>query len=113
MFSVWTGPKANRQQQLILIFLQYVRVTLIPVTGRRPDYTIFSVDIGVTDVTENSRRFFAVTSTTCSTLVTAVFAPPIDIQQALVQHTQSVSVPIRRPSDRSSVSHKLRDRHIV
>ena len=82
-------------------------------TGHRPDYTIFSVDIGVTDVTENSRRFFAVTSTTCSTLVTAVFAPPIDIQQALVQHTQSVSVPIRRPSDRSSVSHKLRDRHIV
>ena len=36
-------------------------------------------------------------------LVTAVFAPPIDIQQALVQHTQSVSVPIRHPSDKNSV----------
>ena len=71
----------------------------------------------MTGVTKNS-RLFAVTSTTCSTLLqqlvvtTAVFAPPIDIQQALVQHTQSVSVPIRRPSDRSSVSHKLRDKHI-
>ena len=32
-------------------------MTLSPVTGRRPDYTIFSVDIGVTDVTKNSRLF--------------------------------------------------------
>ena len=64
-------------------------MTLSPVTGRRPDYTIFSVDIGVTDVTKNS-RLFAVTSTTCSmpvkqlrTAVTAVFSSPIDIKQAL------------------------------
>ena len=28
-----------------------VPLTLCPVTGRRLDYTIFSVDIGVTDVT--------------------------------------------------------------
>ena len=54
---------------------------------------LFSVDgdmksIGVTDVTKNS-RLFAVTSTTCFTLLLAVFFPPIDIQQALVvQHTQ-------------------------
>ena len=42
-------------------------------------------------MTYNS-RLFAVTSTTCSTLVLAVcvepFFPPIDIQQALIQHTQ-------------------------
>ena len=57
--------KANRQQQLITIF--QVPLTLSPVTGHRPDYTIFSVDIGVTDVTKNS-RLFAVTSTTCSTI---------------------------------------------
>ena len=100
--------KANRQQ---LITPEYdffqLRLTLSPVTGRRPDDTIFSVDIGTTDVTENS-PLFAVTSTTCSTLlkqVVAVFSPPIDIKQALliVQHTQSVSVPIRHPSDKSSV----------
>ena len=42
-------------------------------TDRRLDYyTIFSVDIGVTDVTKNS-RLFAVTSTTCSTLLLAVW----------------------------------------
>ena len=28
-----------------------------PLMGRRPDYTIFSVDIGVADVTKNSRLF--------------------------------------------------------
>ena len=68
-----------------------MRLTLGPVTGRRPDYTIFSVDIGVTDVTRNS-RLVAVTSTTCSTLLkelvvvtAAVFSPPIDIKQALQQ----------------------------
>ena len=94
--------KANRQQQFIRIF--QVQLTLSPVTGHRPDYTSFSVDIGVADVTKNS-RLFAVNSTTCSTLLkqlVAVFSPPIDIQQALVQHTQSVSVPIRHPSDNSS-----------
>ena len=37
--------------------------------GRRLDCTIFSVDTGVTDVT---RRLFAVTSSTCSTLLLAV-----------------------------------------
>ena len=42
-------------------------MTPSPVTGRRPDNTIFSVDIGVTAVTRNS-RLFAVTSTTYSTL---------------------------------------------
>ena len=47
--------KANRQQQLNRIFFQ--RLTISPETGRRPDYTIFSVDIGVTDVTKNSRLF--------------------------------------------------------
>ena len=63
-------------------------------TGRRPDYTVFSVDIGVTDVTRN-RRLFAVTSTTCSTLlkelvvVTAVFSPPIDIKQPPQSSTPS------------------------
>ena len=32
-----------------------------------------------------------------------MFFPPIDVQQALVQHTQSMSVPIRHPSDKSYV----------
>ena len=41
------------------------------VTGRRLDYTIFSVDIDVTDVTKNS-RLFDVASTTWSTLLLAV-----------------------------------------
>ena len=64
-------------------------------TGRRLDYTIFSVDTGVTDVT---RRLSAVTSSTCSTLLLAVRVYNcffhIDIQQAphtaavVVQHTQ-------------------------
>ena len=35
-------------------------------------------------------------------VTSAVFAPPIDTQQAPLQHTQSVSVPIRYPSDQSS-----------
>ena len=63
-------------------------------TGRRPDYLVpCSVDIGVTDVIKNS-RLLAVTSTKCSTLRLAccvcskLFPPPIDMQQALVQHTQ-------------------------
>ena len=74
------------QQQFVFIFFQ-VPLALSPVTGRRLDYTIFSVDIGVTYVTKNS-RLFAVTSTTRSTLLFAVFFPPIDIPQALVHHTQ-------------------------
>ena len=62
-------------------------LTLIPGTGRRLDYySIYSLDIGVTDVAKNS-RIFAVTSTTCSTLLLAIclklFFQPIDIQ-----HTQ-------------------------
>ena len=59
-----------KSQPFIWTFFQ-VPLTVIPVTGRRRDYTIFSVDIGVTDVTRNS-RLFAVTSTTCSTLLLAV-----------------------------------------
>ena len=46
-----------------------IRLTLSPVTGRPPDYTIFSEDIGVTDVTKNNSRLFGVTSTTRSTLL--------------------------------------------
>ena len=64
-----------------------VPLTPSPVTGRRLDYIIFNVHIGVTDVTKNS-RLFTVTSTTCTTLLLAVFFPPIDIQHALFQHTQ-------------------------
>ena len=62
-------------------------------TGRRLDYTIFSMDTGVTDVT---RRLFTVTSSTCSTLLLAVrvynklLFPPINIQQAL--HTAVVLI---------------------
>ena len=48
-----------------------VTLTLSPVTGRRLDYTISSLDIGVTDVTKNS-RLSAVTAITCSTLLLAV-----------------------------------------
>ena len=80
-----------------LIFSEAPLTTFSPVTGRRLDYTSFSVDIGVTDMTKNS-RLFTVTSTTCSTLLLAVFFPPIDIQQA-----HPVSVPIRHASDKSSV----------
>ena len=40
-----------------------------------------------------------------------MFALPIDIQRALVQHTQSVSVPIRHPSDKSSAKSQA-SRHI-
>ena len=59
----YVKPTANNNE---LGFFQ-VRVTLSPVTGCRPNYTIFSENIGVTDVKQNS-RLFAVTSTTCSTL---------------------------------------------
>ena len=48
-------------------------LTLSPVTGRRLDYTTFRVDIGVTNVTKNS-RLFTVTSTTCSMVL---FSTPI------------------------------------
>ena len=68
--------KASRQQ--FVGFFPSIRLTLSPVTSRRPDYTIFSVDVVVTDVTKNSHlvgvtcnewmNLFGVTSTTCSTL---------------------------------------------
>ena len=58
----------KKGQQVIWIYFQ-VRMTLV--TGRRLDYTIFSVDIDVTDVTKNS-RLFDVASTTWSTLLLAV-----------------------------------------
>ena len=59
-----------KSQQLIWIFFQ-VPLTLSLVTGRRLDYTIISATIGLTAVTINS-GLFAVTSTTCSTLLLAV-----------------------------------------
>ena len=73
-------------------------------TGRHLDYTIFSVDIGVTDVTYNS-RLFAVTSTICSTLVLAVYFKtvfPTHRHPASTSPAHPVSVPIRHPSDKSS-----------
>ena len=84
-------------------------------TGRCPNDTTFSVDIGVTDATKTS-RLFAVTSTTCSTPFETttnsccVFSTHRHQASTTVKHTQSVSVPIRHPSDKSSV-YKLRDRH--
>ena len=59
----------HKSQQSIWIRFQ-VPLTLSPMTGRRLDYTILSMDTGVTDVTKNS-RLFAVTSSTCSTLLPA------------------------------------------
>ena len=71
-------------------------------TGRRLDYyTSFRVDVGVTDVTKNS-RLFTVISTTCSTLLLAVFFPPIGIQPS-TSPAHPVPVPIRHASDKSSV----------
>ena len=81
IYSVYVKPTTNFD-----IFPK-VPLTLSPVTGRRLDYTIFSMDIGVIDVNKNS-RLFTVTPTICSTLLLTVFFPPIDIQQALIQHTQ-------------------------
>ena len=51
----------------------------------------------MTEVTKNS-RLFAVSSTTCSTLLAATHRHPGSTSPA-----RPVSVPIRRPSDRSSV----------
>ena len=87
-----------------------MRLTLGPVTGRRPDYTIFSVDIGVTNVTKNS-RLYAVTSTPCSTLLHELFYSccvfSTHRHQAsttyVVQHTLSVSVPIHASEKERSV----------
>ena len=91
-------------------------MTLSPVAGRRPNYTIFSVDIGVNGVTLNS-CLFAVTSATCSTLlkqlliVTTVFAPPIDMQQALATPSQCADSSSCRQK-LCTRSHKLRDIYI-
>ena len=64
---------ANRHQQLINQDFFQVRLTLSPVTCCRPDFTIFRVGIGVSDVTKNS-RLYAVTSTTCSQTSCCVFS---------------------------------------
>ena len=64
---------------------------------RRLDYTVFSVDIGVTDVTKIS-RLFAVTSTTCPTLLLAA----THRHPASTSPAHPVSVPIRHRSDKSS-----------
>ena len=63
---------------------------------RRLDYTVFSVDIGVTDVTKNS-RLYAVTSTTRSTPMLAA----THRHAASSSPAHPVSVPIH-PSDKSS-----------
>ena len=97
--------REGSRQQLSRIFPKYTADTQ-PCDGPPSRLYYFSVGIGVTDVTKNS-RLFAVTSTTCSTLlkelVVAVFSPPINIKQALYSPAHPVvSVPIRHPSDKES-----------
>ena len=84
----------TQSQQVILLCFQ-VPLTLIPVTGRRLHYTIFSVDMGVTDVTKNS-RLFTVTLTKCSTLLLAVFFLVFSTHRhpASTSPAHPVSVPI-------------------
>ena len=68
--------------------------------GRRPGYVIFSVDVGVADVTKNS-RLFAVTSTTCSTFLKELVVSLLCFlhpSTSSKHYTQSVSVPIGHPS---------------
>ena len=79
-----------------------VPLTLSPVTGRRLDYTTFGTDIGVTDVTKNS-RLLAVTSTTCSTLLLPGCCVCFDCFSTHRHPAHPVSVPIRHPRDNSSV----------
>ena len=65
-------------------------------------------------MTKNS-RLFAVNSTTCSTLLeelVAVFSRPIDIRQALVQHTQCPCRFVILATKNALYSRKLRDGHI-
>ena len=81
-------------------FFSQLPLTLSRVTGRRLDYTIFSLDIGVTDATKY-RRFFAVTSTTRSTLLLAVCFNTVFPPHRHPAHPVSVS--IRHISDQSSV----------
>ena len=64
-------------------------------TGRRLDYTC---TIGLTDLTKNSRPF-VFSSTTCFTLLLAA----THRHPASTSPARSVSVPIRHPSDKSSV----------
>ena len=63
-------------------------------TGRRPDHTFCSVDIGVTDVTKNS-RLFAVTSTTCSTYYSSCCVFSTHRHQALQQSSTPSQCPRR------------------
>ena len=65
-------------------------------TGRRLDYNTRT--IGLADVTKNS-RLFADNSTTCSTLLLAA----THRHPASTSPARPVSVPIRHPSDKSSV----------
>ena len=71
-------------------------------TGRPLGYTrtitISSVDIGVTDVIQNS-RLYAVTSTTCSTLLLAATHGHV----ASTSPAHPLSVLVRHPSDKGSV----------
>ena len=70
------------------VFFQ-IPLTLSPVTGRRLDYAVFSVDIGVTGVTKSS-RLYAVTSTTCSTLLLAVCVDAFCTHRHPAHHPPSV-----------------------
>ena len=84
-------------------------LTLSPVTGRSPDYPIFSVDIGMTDDLKRpslcchfNHMLLAVACCVCLKLC---FFPSIVIQQALAINSPAhplASVPIRHPSDKSS-----------
>ena len=99
---LYAKPAANNQ---LGFFQVYKRLTLSPVTGRRPDCAIFGVDMGVTDVTKSS-RLFAVTSTAClfhafkrtRSCCLCFLHPSTSSKHYIVQHTQSV--PIRHPSDK-------------
>ena len=71
-------------------------------TCRRLDYTTFSVDIGVTDMTKNS-RLLTVTSTKCFTLLFAVFFTT-HRHPASASPAHPVSVPIHASDERSVVT---------
>ena len=93
-------------------------LTLSPVTGRRPLYTIFIVDIGVTDVTKNC-SLFAVISTTCSTLLKElVVAVNVFSTRRHQPSTTQSSTPSQftcrfgiLATKKALYSHKLRARH--
>ena len=71
-------------------------------TGRRLDYPTFRVDIGVTDLTRNS-RLFTVTSTTRMFHAAACCVFSTHRHPASTSPAHPVSVPIRHASDKSSV----------